>query len=115
MVQRVKVDLSELCKHLKPRDEAVALLKHILRFYRGADIVALLELDPDIGLVEVYVAGEAECGELCDEIYELADTIQDYDEFISKVAERVGADPVVELDNGYDLAVAFLELPEPEE
>jgi hypothetical protein len=97
----IMIDLQELYYCGRPDVMASTILKTLLELYNINHIV-LLNVSPDVG-VEILVEDEE-----LKKIVREAEDLNDLFERVTRYAEEIGAEGVVELFDGYERAFAVI-------
>jgi len=106
--KRIEIDLSNLY-HLSPKTPAAITLQNILQNYRGAEVVALVNISPDVGL-EVFKDYDGVAGKI---FREEEDDVVAEEKVAKELAKRLQKDiAIVTLLDGYEAGMAFVVMKE---
>jgi hypothetical protein len=107
-LKRIEIDLSNLY-HLSPKTPAAITLQNILQNYRGAEVVALVNISPDVGL-EVFKDYDGVAGKI---FREEEDDVVAEEKVAKELAKRLQKDiAIVTLLDGYEAGIAFVVMKE---
>jgi len=105
----VKIDLDPIYG-LEPQLNAATLLRKILESYRRARIIAMINYSPDAG-TDIYCDDDQLHEKIEEAIGKSIDEHEgdeDVDDIARRVAQATDADMVIHLDDGYEIATAFI-------
>lgn len=100
----LKLDLSAIYS-LTPERPACEILSDILKNYRHTGVVLMINASPDVGIE--YYSPDTSLVRVGKEIRDLAESGEDWDKVVEKIARIVGSTVVIELSDGYEICTAF--------
>ena len=101
-VRWIKIDLQDLYSFGHLDRTAARVLEEILEIYNVSNYVVVLNLSPDAG-ADVLVGDEEFKRDIKAAYYP-----EDFDRAVMKLAVKLGAEAIVELFDGYEIAFALL-------